>query len=164
MLRRPVGEFVDRQKREAVRQLGLVKKLLEGGGLKVDDRLSSNEAEHDPYIFCRSPERGNFGGLRIYKIGTDLAMKVQKEAETHPYGSAYPLPIESMFYDFLADEADEAKAGRRVIEAVVGEVKRFFEKSLEAERDRREREDDRAGNLMVRSGGTDYSAMIHTKS
>lgn len=170
MRRKSFGEFVDKKKRESVKQLGILKKILEQGGMRVDDFIDTN-SDDDPYIYCVSPTRnGSFDGIRIYKIGEQLAFRVQKENKTHPYGSAYPLPIEEMFSDFLSDEGtDQKNAGKKVMEAVVKEIKRFFEKSLEAESEERERniesDKDSQGNVSVRStSGTDYSAQVYSKS
>lgn len=162
------GEFLDKKKREGIHQLEIIKKLLEHGGMKVDNFLESH-ADEDPYIYCISPTKnGSFDGVRIYKIGDQLAFRVQKENKTHPYGSAYALPIEEMFNDFLSDEGtDQTHAGKKVMEAVVKEIKRFFEKSLDAERDERqsniESEKENGGEVSVRSTGTDYSAMVYNK-
>lgn len=168
MRHRSFGEFVDKKKRESVRQLGLVKQLLERHGLKVDNFTSPEDDEEEPYIFCHNHlKAGSFDGVRIYKIGNDLAFRIQKESKTHPYGSAYPLPIESMFYDFMSDEdVDQKKAGQKVIEAVGKEVRRFFDKSAEADRDYRKRdlEKEGQGNTYIRSTGTDYSSLVYTKS
>jgi len=170
MRRKSFGEFVNKKKRECVKQLGILKQILEQGGMKVDNFIDA-DSDDEPYIFCVSPTKnGSFDGVRIYKIGDQLAFRVQKENKTHPYGSAYPLPIEEMFNDFLSDEGtDQKKAGKKVIEAVNKEIKRFFEKSLEAERDEKERniesEEESGGSVSVRStSGTDYSAQIYSKS
>jgi hypothetical protein len=166
MRNRSFGDFVDKKKRESIRQLRIMKQLLERQGLHVDNYLETGE-DHEPYVFCYNPNRdGGFDGIRIYKIGSDLAFRIQKESKTHPYGAAYPLPIESMFSDFLSDDGiDEAKAGKKIIEAVSKEVKKFFERSLEAERDDRQQgiEKDAAGSVLVRTTGTDYSALIYNK-
>ena len=166
MRNRSFGDFVDKKKRESIRQLRIMKQLLERHGLHVDNYLETGE-DHEPYVFCYNPNRdGGFDGIRIYKIGSDLAFRIQKESKTHPYGAAYPLPIESMFSDFLSDDGiDEAKAGKKIIEAVSKEVKKFFERSLEAERDDRQQgiEKDAAGSVLVRTTGTDYSALIYNK-
>ena len=75
-----------------------------------------------------------------------------------------------MFNDFLSDEdVDQQKAGKKVMEAVNKEIRRFFEKSLEAESSEKQRDiesdKDSAGNVSVRStGGNDYSAMVYNKS
>jgi hypothetical protein len=161
---RSFGEFVDKKKRESVRHLELVKKLLEHTGMKVDNFLMTDEDDHDPYIFCHNPAKsGSFDGIRIYKIGNDLAFRVQKESKTHPFGSAYPLPIESMFYDFMADkDVDNKKAGQKVIDAVGKEVRKFFDKSVEAERSYN-KEIEKDGNVLVRTSGTDYSSLVYSK-
>jgi len=84
-------EFVDKKEREAIRQLNIVKKLLESREMKVKSYLK----EDDPYIFLVNPLKNTFfDGVRIYKIGNSLAFRVQKEEKTHPFGTAYPLDIE----------------------------------------------------------------------
>jgi hypothetical protein len=169
MRQKSFGEFVDKKKRESVKQLQLLKRVLESNGLKVENFLTSN-SEDEPYIFCFSPTRnGSFEGIRLYKIGSDLAFRIQKENKTHPYGSAYPLPVEDMFHDFLSDEdVDQMKAGMKVIEAIVKEVRGFFDKSIEAEKEDRdgqvEKDGDPAGNVLVRTTGTDYSSLVYNKS
>lgn len=167
MRQKSFGEFVDKKKRESIRQLRLVKQLLEASGLKVENFLSVEDDE--PYVFCHMPgNNGSFDGIRIYKIGDQLAFRVQKENKTHPYGKAYPLPIEEMFHDFLSDEdVDQRKAGKKVIESVVKEIRRFFDKSVEAEREERDQEnnmDDAHGNVLVRTTGTDYSSLVYNKT
>ena len=169
MRKRSFGEFVDKKKREGLRQLKLVKQLLEASGLKVENFLDTDDKD-DPYIFCFMPTKnGSFDGIRIYRIGEEIAFRIQKENKTHPYGSAYPLPIEEMFHDFLSDEdADQKKAGEKVIKSVVKEIRRFFDKSVEAEREERERdieqEKDTEGNVLVRTTGTDYSSLVYNKA
>tara|TARA_Y100000034_G_C6857003_1_gene389608 strand:+ start:31 stop:540 length:510 start_codon:yes stop_codon:yes gene_type:complete len=169
MKKRSFGEFVDKKKRECLRQLKLVKQLLESSGLKVENFLDTDDKD-DPYIFCFMPTKnGSFDGIRIYRIGEEIAFRIQKENKTHPYGSAYPLPIEEMFHDFLSDEdADQKKAGEKVIKSVVKEIRRFFDKSVEAEREERERdieqEKDTEGNVLVRTTGTDYSSLVYNKA
>jgi len=169
MRQKSFGNFVDKKKRECVRQLRLLKQLLESSGMKVENFLNAEDSE--PYVFCHSPGRdGSFDGVRIYKIGDQLAFRVQKENQTHPYGKAYPLPIEEMFHDFLSDEdVDQMKAGKKVIESVNKEIRRFFDKSVEAERDERSQgvdgdEGDSEGNVMVRTTGTDYSSLVYNKA
>jgi hypothetical protein len=168
MKRKTFGDFCDKKKRESIRQLRILKQLLEKSGMKVVNFLES-DGDNDPHIYCMNPTKsGSFEGLRIYKIGDQLAFRVQKESDTHPYGSAYPLPVEDMFQDFLSDEGiDQHKAGKKVIEAVNSEIRRFFDKSVEAEREDRERNietgQDGAGNVLMRSSGTDYSSLIYNK-
>jgi hypothetical protein len=167
MRHRSFGDFVNKKKRESIRQLKLVKSLLEQSGMKVENFLDADEDDHEPYIYCfNTAKNGGFDGVRIYKIGDDLAFRVQKESKTHPYGSAYPLPIETMFYDFLSDEGvDEKKAAHKIIESISKELKKFFDKSAEAERTERDQEVDKQGmgDVLVRSTGTDYSAQVYSK-
>lgn len=166
MRRRTFGDFVDKKKRECVRQLTLIKQLLEVSGLKVENFLT--ESEDDPYIFCFSPSQNSFDGIRVYKIGKTIAFRVQKENETHPYGAAYPLPVEEMFHDFLGDrDIDQKKAGKKVIEAVSKEIRRFFEKSIEAESEEREKDNEMnkgGGNSLIRGSGSDYSSLVYNKT
>lgn len=165
---RTFGEFVDKKKRESLRQLKIIGQLLEKNGLKVERFLESEE-QGDPYIYCFNPMRnGSFDGIRIYKIGDQIAFRIQKENKTHPYGSAYPIPVEDMFSDFISDEdSDEQQAGNRVIESVTKEVKKFFERSIDAEKDERKAmidQDGEKGNVLVRTSGTDYSALVYNKA
>jgi hypothetical protein len=71
-----------------------------------------------------------------------------------------------MFNDFISDEGNnETKAGKKIIESVGKEIKRFFERSLEAERDSRKQniEQGAAGNVVLKTTGTDYSTLIYNK-
>ena len=169
MRHRSFGDFVHKKRRDAIRQLKIIKKMLEHQGMKVDNFLEANDADADPYIYCYNPQKnGSFDGIRIYKVGENLAFRIQKENETHPYGPAYPLPIEDMFNDFMSDSGvDEKKAGMKIIESVGREVRTFFDKSVEAEKKNRAQDDmggDSAGSTMVRTTGTDYSSIIYSKA
>lgn len=161
------GQYVDKRKRESIHQLTIVKQLLERNNLKVDNFLETDEG-NDPYIYCHNPSKnGSFDGVRIYKIGNNICLRIQKESKTHPYGTAYELPIEAMFSDFMSDDGiNERKAGKKIIESITQEVRRFFDKSVEAERDERQNSFDRegAGNILTRTTGTDYSAAVMSKS
>jgi hypothetical protein len=166
MKHKSFGDFLDKKKREGVKQLRVLHKLLERNGMKVESFIEANDPDAEPYIYCYNPSRnGSFDGIRIYRIGEQLAFRVQKESKTHPYGSAYPLDIEEMFNDFLTDaKVDEQKAGEKVIEYVGKEIKRFFEKCIKAERDIRDASIEDMGNILVKTTGTDYSALIFNKS
>lgn len=164
------GDFLTKKKRECLKQLSLLKQLLERSGFKVESYIGGDD-DDEPYVFCKAPSGGtSFGGIRIYKIGTQLAFRIQKENKTHPYGSAYALNIEEMFSDFMSEErVDDRKAGEMVIEFVGREIRKFFEKSLIAEKEEREssvnRDKESSGNVMIKStSGTDYSAMVFSKS
>lgn len=158
MRHKSFGSFVDKKKRDSIKHLKIVKKVLEHGGMIVEDFVDT-DANDDPYVYCVNPTKnGSFNGIRIYKIGDQIAFRVQKESKTHPYGSAYPLPVEEMFSDFLSDEGtDQRKAGNKVMESLVKEIKSFFEKSIEAEKN----EKDKSIEISVDStSGTDYGSMI----
>lgn len=160
------GDFVNKKKRESIKQLGIVQQMLEKNGLKVESFLETDDGD-DPYIFCHSHVKHNsFDGVRIYKIGNSLAFRVQKENKTHPYGAAYQLPVEEMFHDFMSDDGvDEMKAGKKIIESIGKEVRRFFDKSSEA--DKKNIEDSKGfanGDVAVRQSPMDYGSLINNKS
>lgn len=169
MIRKTFGDFVDKKKRDAVHQLKLIEKLLKKKGLKTENFLEREDGD-DPYIFCFNPQKNtSFDGIRIYKIGKLIAFRIQKESKTHPFGQAYPIQIEEMYNDFLTDEnAKPHDAGKKVIEAVAKEVRKFFEKCEDSEKDQRrndiEAQKDPGGNIAMRTGGTDYSALIYSKA
>jgi hypothetical protein len=166
MFHRTFGDFVNKKKRDGIKHLEIMEKLLRKQGLRVESFLGGDS--DDPYVYCFNPGKNtSFDGIRIYSIAGKLAFRVQKENKTHPYGRAYPLDLELMFEDFLQDEGmDEQKAGKKVVEAVGQELKRFFDKSVEAERGERETglESDKEDGIGVRAGVTDYAALINHKS
>ena len=127
------------------------------------------ENAEDPYIFVKAPkdQSVSFEGVRVYKIGKTLAFRVQNESETHPYGKAYMLDIEGMFNDLMSDAMDEEKSGNSVMSGIDEELKRFFKHSAEAEKELNKSDiDDKEslGKVMVRSTGTDYSNIVHSKT
>lgn len=150
-------EFVDRKQREAKKHLKLIERLLRKGGMKVYSHL---ENEDQPYIFLKSSnEKLSFDGIRIYEIGEMIAYRVQKEEQTHPFGKAYMLDVEDMFNDFMSENMKEEEAGKKVIESVVEELKKFFSKSSKAEMELKDSGQDGTG-LIIKTGGTDYSASV----
>jgi len=157
-------EFIDKHQRESKKQLGILKKLFEMQDYKVSDHIK----DEDPFIFVHSPVSLTFEGIRIYKIGDQLAFRVQKEEDTHPFGRAYPIDIEDMFDDLMSEMHNPDKAGKEVAKAVISEIKRFFEKSSEAEKELRSIQVDPAdpfGRVIMRGNdvGTDYANMNYTK-
>ena len=167
MKKRSFGEFLDKKKRDGIEHLNIVEKILRDNGLKVENFINEDN-EGDPYVFCYNPsQNSSFNGVRIYILGNQLAFRVQNEKSTHPYGSAYPLNIEEMFHDFLSDtDMDKEKAGKKVIESVSKEIKKFFEKSGQAEKDERStgiNDEESSGNVVASTTGTDYSSLIHNK-
>jgi len=165
-MERTFMEFVRRKKREAVKQLKTVKKVLEHEGFKVDAYL--DEDSDDPYIFLKGKDDLSFDGVRIYKVGESIAYRVQKESKTHPYGRAYLLDIEDNFNDLMAETGSEKKAGEYVIQAVNKEFTRFFQKSKMAERelktaDYEDGDEASTGGIIVNSASMDYATSINAK-
>ena len=158
-------EFVDKKKRKSKKQLGLITQMLKKEGLIIGNHLE----EDDPYVFLKSTNSGlSFDGIRIYKIGSDIAYRVQKEETTHPYGKAYALDVEGMYHDLLSDNMNEDKAAKEVIKSVIQELKTFFNKSLDAEKELQigdyDKKGDPMGRILAKNTGTDYSNMVHNSN
>lgn len=152
-------EFIDRKQREAKKHLKLIERLLRKGGMSVYSHLEDEE----PYIFVKAPNKKlSFDGVRIYEIGEMIAYRIQKEEQTHPYGTAYMLDVEDMFNDFMSENMKEEEAGHKVIKSVVEELQKFFSKSGQAEQELNSSDQDRSG-LIIKAGGTDYSSQVMSK-
>ncbi len=159
-------EFIDKKEREAKKQLKIIEHILATHGFSVKDHLDDD----DPFLFVYNPKKNTFfDGIRVYKVGDNLAFRVQKQEKTEPFGKAYGLPIEDMFTDLITDYKPE-EAGKKIIAAVTTEVKKFFTKSSEAEKELRDKEFDNTGDpfgkVVVRSSdyGMDYSNMTYMKA
>lgn len=152
-------EFVDKKERAARHHLDLVKQVLGKGGFEVTDHLEDNKGE--PYIYIVNPSDDlPFEGVRMYEIGGEISYRIQKRPDTQPYGKAYSVPVEKMFEDLLGeDDLDDKKRGKEIMEAIVKELKDFFERSAKAERDMPT--SDPLGNVYMRSTGTDYANKVH---
>ena len=125
-------EFVDKKTRQAKKELKIISEILSANGLQVKNHLNDIK----PYIFVSNPNQSTFfEGIRIYKIGSSIAFRVQNMENTEPYGKSYPLNVEEMYVDLLSDVKNELKAGRKLMKALVEEVNGFFKKSEEAEKD-----------------------------
>jgi hypothetical protein len=147
------SSFLDKKHREARRQLGILGNVLKEAGMKVKESLK----ESDPHIFLRNPgEDLDFEGVRIYKIGSDLAYRIQNEEGTQPYGAAYPLNLEELFEDLIAD-MEEKKAADKVKDAVVEEFKNFFKRSAEAQEKMNSDGPDSTSKIIVSAGNGDIS-------
>lgn len=155
--------FIDKKKRESLKQLGVIEEVLKSQGFNVRNYLSEGDAG-DHYIFVYNDRKNtSFDGVRIYKIGSTIAFRVQNESETHPFGTAYSMNIEQLFNDLMAEEEmDEMKAGKIVVEAIAKELKTFFVKSGEAEEEERSQYLLGDESLAVRSSGGDYSNHIYS--
>lgn len=159
------SEFITRKKREAIKQLSILKKLLEVSGFRISNFLDENFDDSEPYIFCYNAEQdpSSFEGIRIYKIGDQIAFRIQKQDKTHPFGKAYIIPVEEMFNYFLED-MNEKEAGEEIIKMISKEIRTFFEKCRRAENDLMQGSFEGQDSLTVRTTGTDYSAQIYNKS
>lgn len=146
-------EFCDKKGRWTKKQLRVLEKVLSHEKIKSEDHTD----DEDPYLFVRADQDLSFDGIRIYKIGDKLAYRVQKESDTQPFGRAYPLSVEDMWDDFLTDQMNEEKAGKAVMEAIVGEIKKFFEKSLKAEQEIKTIEFDRKKMKLVNGNRSFYN-------
>jgi len=123
------SSFVDKRVNRDRKELEVVRDVLKQGGVKVEDFTEKD----DPHLFVAATEGGlDFGGVRVYKIGSRMAYRIQNEASTEPYGESYPINIEGLFEDLITDMDDE-KAAEEIKKAIVGEMKGFFKKSLEAQ-------------------------------
>ncbi len=157
-------EFVDKRTRESKKQLDILKRVLEKGGMSVVDFSE----EEDPHLFLKGSKNLSFEGVRIYKIGGEIVFRVQKEENTHPYGKAYSLQVEEMYDDILSDEMDEEKAGKEVIKSISEEMRNFFNRSDKAEKEIRSIEfgnnNDSMGSVLASSTGTDYANQVLSKN
>lgn len=121
--------FVDRKTNKARKELAVIKDVLDEAGIKVKDFIK----EHEPFLYVPSTDKGlDFGGVRVYKIGSSVAYRIQNESDTQPYGMSYPLDVGGMFDELLGD-MDEEEAAEEVKKAIAEEFRGFFKKSSEAQ-------------------------------
>ena len=149
-------EFVDRKQREAVDDLEVVAKALKKGKLEVREHLKDDQ----PYLFVKSGNKKlSFEGVRVYKIGDQIAYRIQRLEKSEPFGKTYALNLDEMFNDYMSDGMSKEEAGEKVIESLGDEIKKFFRKSEKAEEELRTGQKDGLG-LIVKTGGTDYSSTV----
>lgn len=159
-------EFVDRKEREGKRHLKILDKLFQSQGFDTREH-TSNE---DPYLYVVNPTKNaSFDGIRIYKIGSTLAFRIQKEEKTHPFGKAYQLDVEDMFQDLLTDHHKPEEAGKALVKSLAEEVKLFFKQQAKAENELKASfigadPKDPFARIVIRAMGGDYSNMVTTKS
>lgn len=149
------SSFIDKKNKEARKELSIIRDILSEGDMDVEDILKSDA----PYLFLKNPDENlDFGGVRIYKIGSNIAYRIQKESKTEPYGTAYPLNIEDMFGDLITD-MNEEKAAKHIKKAVIAEFKSFFRKSAEAQEKINSDGAGTLGKIVVTGGAGDLSSM-----
>lgn len=157
------AEYISNKNRETVKQLGLVKTILERGGMRVKEHL---EEKHDPYVFVFNPDRNlSFEGIRIYKIGDKMAFRVQKQETTHPYGRAYGLNIEEIFEALMGEEdMEEKRMAHQIGRTLINELQDFFLQSARAEKEQALKKQDPLDRVMMRTSGADYSHGLSNNS
>jgi hypothetical protein len=109
--------------KQTIKQLETLKEIL-SKEFSIDAYLE-NES---PYIYLRAKIETPFQGVRIYKIGSNWAYRIQNESETEPYGKAYPIDIERMFEDLIPDMSED-EAGGVIADALIEEFNNFFDKN-----------------------------------
>lgn len=147
------SSFLDKKNKQSVRELGIIRDMLAEGEFKVEDFLK----EESPYVFVNCTNDGlDFEGVRVYKVGSNLAYRVQKENKTEPYGAAYSLNIEDLFGDLVSDMSED-DAAEEIKKAVVEEFKNFFQKSSKAQDELNSGKADPQSKIVVSSGAGDFS-------
>lgn len=159
-MKKTFKEFIDKKKRESIRQLRTIKKILDANGFTTEAFFT----KEDPYLFLNSnDDQLTFSGVRIYKVGENIAYRVQKYKDTHPYGKAYPLDIEEMYNDLISEDGNEENAGKRIISAVTAEFIAFFKHSGEAEGELAQDDVDSYGKVVSNSGVFDLSTNVSSQ-
>jgi len=151
--------FLDIKNKKIIEQLEILEKIL-SKKFKVDSFLQ-NES---PYVFVYSQEENlPFQGVRIYKVGSNWAYRIQNENETQPYGKAYPLKLEEIYEDLVAD-SQEKDVGEIIANALIEEFENFFKKSSEAEMNNNSfiiTKKDVSNQTIVGRNSGDFSNMIY---
>jgi hypothetical protein len=147
------SSFLDKKTNEMKRQLKIIKDIVSESELKVEESLDHKE----PYLFVSNSEKGLDFGVRIYKVGSEIAYRIQRRKDTQPYGEAYPLNLESGFADLISDMSQD-DAAEKIKKAVVNDIKLFFKKSSEANNDLLSSgANDGTGRIIISSGNGDLS-------
>jgi hypothetical protein len=154
------SSFIDIKNKQVIKQLEILKEVL-SKNFKIDPHL---ENEH-PYIYVKvNNQEVPFEGVRIYKIGSSWAYRIQNESLTEPYGKAYPLDIEKMFEDLVPDMSEE-EAGEVIANALIEEFNNFFEKSSKIEKEisvgKFNKDDISSAAVIVGSNSGDFSNSIY---
>lgn len=157
-------EFVNKRKRDGKKHLTILEKVFKHQKLAVKSFMD----EDTPYLYLIAPgDSVNFGGVRVYQVGDNIAYRVQKQEHTEPFGRPYLLDMDEMYEDFMMDDIKEEEAAKRIVQAVSDEMSRFFRKSKEAEQDFQDmqfdRQTDSMGKIILRPTGSDYSNSIYNK-
>lgn len=154
-------EFVDGKQRETIKQLEIVKGILRRSGMQVASFVQSKH--DDPYLFLYNSTGSTNFGVRIYKIGEQLAYRIQRREKTHPYGQAYPLDIEAIWDDLKSEGKKTQEVVEEIVKSVAEEFKDFFKQSDKASKELRQSANSEGplGTVQVAGNmGTDYSSKV----
>lgn len=123
--------FLDIKNKKIIKELNILKDVL-SDGFEVESFIEID----DPYIFVKPKKVKDlsFEGVRVYKIGSNWAYRIQNESDKEPYGKAYPLDIEKMFEELIPDMSEE-EAGDVISGALKDEFDTFFNKSSESQKE-----------------------------
>lgn len=155
-MRHKFFDYINRNALGAKRKLKIIHKILKQNKIKNKIFLDID----DPFLFVYSTDpECDFEGIRIYPIGRSIAFKIQNRVDTHAYGKAYLLDFENIYNTFMSEkDSDEEKAGKKVVDTLIDEIKRFFKMSSNAQ-NKAEKDSD---NTLAGSG-TNYSANVYSK-
>jgi hypothetical protein len=123
------SSFIDVKNKQTIKQLETLKEIL-SKEFSIDAYLENE----NPYLYLRAKKETPFQGVRIYKIGSNWAYRIQNESETEPYGKAYPIDIERMFEDLIPDMSED-EAGGVIADALIEEFNNFFDKSAKLDKE-----------------------------
>jgi hypothetical protein len=114
------SSFLEIKNKNTIKELKILKEIL-----SKNFEIKSFLKLEDPYIFVKSNKDLEFEGVRIYKIGSNWAYRIQNESDSEPYGKAYPLNVEEMFQELIPDNTEE-EAGEFIAKSLIEEFNNFF--------------------------------------
>lgn len=152
------SSFIDIKNKQTIKQLNILKEIL-----SKEFEISPYLENDNPYIYLKAKKETPFQGVRIYKIGSNWAYRIQNESETEPYGKAYPLDLEKMFEEIIPDMSEE-EAGGVIADALIEEFNIFFEKSAKLDKEfsiGQFNKNDISNAVIVGSNSGDFSNSIY---
>ena len=152
----------DRKKRDDLRKLHLLERLIKRGGMTAKLFPKKNR----PYLYVWSHLPGMRGGAKVYQEGDQITYKFQSspgEKQNHDqYETARVLPIQQMFLDFQAEsDKTEVQVAMQLADEVARRFKSFFSETRKAMREKARKRDEMGdegrGNIVnVSPAGEDY--------
>jgi hypothetical protein len=125
-------EFVDRKQRATIRHLKIIKRILDHTDIQTAAHVGT--AKNDPFLYVYNPDGTTNFGLRVYGIGDQLAFRLQRKEDTHPYGKPEQVDIESMWDDLKADGKEDGAAASQLIKDIGRQFRDYFKESAKAEK------------------------------